>query len=226
VTRTSVVIPLRGLHGGKSRLAPILDLLQRTRLVRSMARHVVSIVLDSGIDGAVYVVTRDPGLDWLIADGDPRVNVLCQPRSHPGMNAAIDLGRQAALAGGAERVLIVPADLPRLTVDDVEVILGSVAPVTIAPDRCGDGTNALLLAATPALFRFVFHFGQHSRRRHGEEADRLGLDVDTLVSPGFQVDLDTPDDWAMLSAQEQTWLLDPRGSFPEASDAALMLEHA
>ena len=226
MTRASVVIPLRGLHASKSRLAPILDPLQRTRLVRAMARHVVSVVLDSRVDGAVFVVTRDPGLDWLIGESETRVIALRQPLSQPGMNAAIDIGREAAIESGAERVLILPADLPRLTVGDVEGILGSAIPVTIAPDQCGDGTNALMLATAHALARFTFHFGHHSRQRHEEEALRQGLDVATIAAPGFQADLDTPADWAMLPAEEQSWLLDPRESVLAAHETALLLEHA
>jgi len=226
VTRTSVVIPLRGLHGGKSRLAPILDSLRRTLLVRSMARHVLSVVLDTHEARAVYVVTRDSDLEWLIGKDGTRVSVLRQALSQPGMNSAIEIGREAAIAGGAGRILILPADLPRLSVDDVEGILDSSAPVTIAPDQCGDGTNALLLAATPAVTRFTFHFGQHSRQRHEEESHRQGLDFATIEAPGFQVDLDTPADWAMLSAEERTWLLDPRESVVAARDSALLLEHA
>lgn len=226
MTRTAVVIPLRGLHGGKSRLAPILDPIQRTTLVQAMARHVVSVVLDAQVNGDIYVVTRDSGMDWLIADGDSRVTVLCQPRSRPGMNAAIDLGRETAIANGAERVLVLPADLPLLTVEDVGRMLASPAPVTLAPDKGGDGTNALLLEGAVALTRFTFAFGQHSRHRHVEEAIHQALDVAIISATGFQVDLDTPADWAMLSAEDRSRLLDPRESVPAAREAALLLEHA
>jgi 2-phospho-L-lactate guanylyltransferase len=198
----------------------------RTTLVRSMARHVVSVVLASAVDGPTYVVTRDPALDWLVAGGDGRLTVLCQPRTHPGMNAAIDMGRAAAVADGAERVLILPADLPRLTGADIERILASPAPVTIAPDMSGDGTNALMLAGVAALAQFTFSFGQHSRHRHDEEASRLELDVATVTAPGFQIDLDTPADWAMLSTEERTWLLDSPEAVLSAREPALLVEHA
>jgi 2-phospho-L-lactate guanylyltransferase len=226
VTHTAVILPLRGLHGGKSRLATMLDPMQRATLVRSMGRHVVSVVLDSSIDGPVFMVTRDPDLDWLVADNQARVAVLCQPRSHPGMNAAVDMGREAAIAGGAERVLVLPADLPRLTVADVARMLASPGPVTIAPDKCGDGTNALMLSGTAALAHFTFSFGQQSRQRHEEEARRLALDVATFPVPGFQVDLDTPADWAMLSTEERSRLLDPREAVLASRESAMLVERA
>jgi 2-phospho-L-lactate guanylyltransferase len=79
----------------------------------------------------------------------------------------------------------------------VRNLLRRDAPVVLAPDRHGTGTNALMLRLGngPDDGRdFAFHFGPGSYALHVDEAHRLGLDVATSLTAGTALDLDTPDD--------------------------------
>ncbi len=192
----AVVIPVRGLFHGKSRLAPLLDPDERSRIVAAMANRVLRAVLRFAPGSRVIVVTRDRDTRWLLTD--PRVEIVTQPDTSWGLNAALDVGRAVAVNGNSQRVMMLPADLPLLTPDDLVALVASPIEVTIATDRAGTGTNALLLTGRTAIETFPFHFGDGSRRLHEEGALALGLHSTTVSLPGLQDDLDTPDDWATL----------------------------
>jgi 2-phospho-L-lactate guanylyltransferase len=217
--RVVAVVPLRDGASGKSRLAHVLDPAARSRLVAVLARHVVRTLLASdGVD-RVVVVTSDPRFTWRAlrdvvvdasdtagdADGLPlltedadRLRIVLQPADRPGLNAAVDVGREIAAEDGPGRLLVAHADLPALTPDDVRAVLADDAPVVVATDRHGAGTNLLVL--DPAAERFRTRFGADSRAAHLTEAGRLGLRAAVVQRPGTAVDLDTVDDWGELPA--------------------------
>ncbi|MFD7312232.1 NTP transferase domain-containing protein [Promicromonospora sp. NPDC059942] len=96
---TTAVVPLRDGVSGKSRLAAVLDAGARRRLVRVLARHVVSTLLAAdGID-RVVVVTADPVFTRETLAG-LSVEVLEQPADRPGLNAALEHARETLAAGG------------------------------------------------------------------------------------------------------------------------------
>ncbi|MFD6135478.1 2-phospho-L-lactate guanylyltransferase [Isoptericola sp. NPDC060257] len=225
--RTVALVPLRDGVSGKSRLASSLDPAARRRLVAALARHVVAVLLAAdGVDRMLVVTADAPFVDQTLAPlrrggssiprrqlelprraetAAPSVEVVPQPPDRPGLNAALDVGREAALERGAERLLVAHADLPLLTTDDVTALLAAGAPapdgarrgdaVVVATDRHLAGTNLLVL---PAAAPFRFRFGEASRTAHVAEAERAGLRPVVVRRPGTAVDLDTIDDWGEL----------------------------
>lgn len=217
------IVPLRDGVSGKSRLATALDPAGRRRLVAALARHVVVVLGSSPGVGRVVVVTADvpftretlaglighvgtsvPGRQSDLPNGrraaeetGGHVAVVEQPADRPGLNAALDVGREHALGPGsvAARLLVVHADLPALTPSDVEAVLGTDADVVVATDRHDAGTNLLVVPVTAA---YRFRFGEDSRAAHLAEAERLGLCSAVVRRPGTAADLDTIDDWAEL----------------------------
>ena len=212
MTRTSVVIPIRGLHGGKSRLAGQLHADQRSALIASMATRVICAVADAGVADSIVIVSREADLLHHLPVGEVRTHLVHQPDHSIGLNAAIDLGRREAMRWQAESMLVLSADLPELTSSAVALFVRRVAgaAVAVVADRAGLGTNALLLRGASALARFGFHFGHDSRRLHRAESLRLGLDHAEQAIPEIALDLDTPDDWAMLNGDVRHHLLIPR----------------
>ncbi len=217
---TTIVIPVRGLYHGKSRLSPVLNTDQRSRIVAAMARHVLQVVLESWPDARVIVVTRDRETAWLDSHRDPRIEIVHQPEHSWGLNAALECGRTAARATALERLLVLSADLPLLEASDLETLLDQAAGITLATDKTGAGTNALLLSEASAIERFPFHFGEGSRRLHEEAALELGLTVTTTSRSGLQLDLDTPEDWDNLPVPTRSRLL------AAAVDRTMILETA
>lgn len=199
---TTAVVPLRDGVSGKSRLAAVLDPGSRRRLVRVLARHVVTTLLATDGIERVVVVTADPvfaretlaGLD---------VEVLEQPAVRPGLNGALEHAREVLAARGPGPLLVAHADLPALTSEDVAALLVGDAPVVVATDRYRSGTNLLLLRFE-AEGGFRFRFGIGSLAAHLAEAEAHGLDAVVVHRPGTAVDLDTADDWSQLPDEVRT----------------------
>jgi 2-phospho-L-lactate guanylyltransferase len=116
-----------------------------------------------------------------------------------GLNAALDAARRELADRGASEVVVLPADLPLVTAADIDALVerGRGAGFALATDAAGLGTNALYLPA-PAAFKF--QFGPGSRRRHLEEAIRLGLKPELVESRNLAFDLDVAEDLIRLRA--------------------------
>jgi len=200
------VVPVRGLVGGKTRLAGTLGAEMREALTRRMLRGVVDAALDSGRIDAVAVISPDAAALAFAAALNPRVVPIVQSPAAPGLDAAADAGRDWANGTGAAAMLVLFGDLPLLTAGDVAGLLDDDAPVVLAPDRHGAGTNALVLRlAVTGAGAFRFQYGAGSYARHRAEGGRLDLVVATRVAPGTADDLDTPADWARL-IDTREWL--------------------
>jgi 2-phospho-L-lactate guanylyltransferase len=194
---TTAVVPLRDGRTGKTRLAEHLDAAERGRLVGTLARHVVATLLTADGIRRVLVVTADPGFVTAALDADPRLEILTQPSARPGLNAAVEFGREhVRRRWPGDRLLVIHADLPALTTDDVAALLAGTASVVLGPDRAGLGTNAVLLR--PGADAFMFAFGSDSLARHRREAQALGSPAALVLRDGTAIDLDTGADFSAL----------------------------
>lgn len=190
-------VPYKGPVGGKRRLAGLLGTRERALLAAAMLEDVLDALLAAPSVAAVAVVAP-PGT-FPTGRGDPRLRMIDDPTAGGpgGLDRAVRLAQQAALDGGADRLLVVPADLPLLRPGDVVALAdaGLAADVVLAPDRLGDGTNALLLRPPDALGPA---FGPGSFRRHRLRAEAAGLTCTVVERPALALDLDTPADLARL----------------------------
>jgi 2-phospho-L-lactate/phosphoenolpyruvate guanylyltransferase len=201
---TWAVVPYKGRHGGKQRLAGLLDEHERRTLSAAMLGDVTAaLTACPGVDRVVVVTPEAVDSDQI---RDPRVSWLLEPRapadtSADGLNGALVYMQQVALRDGARRLLIVPADLPTLTDGDVEAMLDAAgrdgAAIVIAPDQGETGTNALLLSPPDLL---APRFGVDSFRAHRIAAYERGVEPSIVHRPGLALDVDTPGDVARLLA--------------------------
>ena len=183
-----VVIPVKPSHQAKSRLSEFLDESQRAALAEAMLRHVLKAAQGAGQVAQVALL----GPSRLGAPDD--VPLLADPGG--GLNPALHSALAHVAAQGASRMIVLFADLPRLTSQDVGRLAAAAQDaVAIAPDRHGTGTNALSLPI-PAAGGFTLAFGPDSFAAHRAEAGRLGLRIETVHSPGLARDVDVPEDLA------------------------------
>ena len=169
----------------KSRLADVLEPHRRIELVESMLSHVLRTASCCGAVEKVVVVSPEcDGLD------DTVVRVR---DSGIGLNHAFELAREEARTAGAAEIVLLPADLPRLTVEDLELLVsaGRASGLAIAPDRRGTGTNGLYLRADS---KFEFRFGTGSLAAHLAAARRDGIEPAIVHRLGLQEDVDAPTD--------------------------------
>lgn len=200
----SIVVPIRSLSDGKTRLSPVLDPLQRSALTREMLERVVRAALGTVSRAEVVVISPDPDALAEVGRIDPSIRLLYQDPERPGLNPALDQAAAAVRSAGGSTVLILPADLPLISSADIDNLLRRDAPVVIAPDRHGMGTNALMVRLDAFGEPFVFQFGEGSYDKHHEEAARLGVDAMTAMALGTSFDLDTPADLQELDAMRST----------------------
>lgn len=240
----AALVPIRNRVDGKRRLSAEFEPSERRALIESMAHHVVTTLMRSGVVSRVMVVSKDIDLIDDVLPDIGGVALIHQPSSVIGLNAALDLGREWALVRGVSRLLVLSGDLPLLATDDVRELSRRSSAVVLASDWAGRGTNGLLLnegrsphavaaAGMNLISDFAFRFGTDSLSKHVDEAARLDAPVEIVLGPGTGHDLDTPEDWKLLDPGAREWLLphDPcmeRSSSPVHRSwvSAAVLEHS
>jgi 2-phospho-L-lactate guanylyltransferase len=139
----------------------------------------------------VLVISRDTKALSMVREWGAQT---VQESGAPELNNALYRATHAVRTWGADAVLVVPADLPLLTADDVEEVvnLGRYHnTVVIAPDRHEHGTN-LLLVRPPGII--PYSFGEDSFATHQRQAKEVGATIHVYHSNQVALDLDTPGD--------------------------------
>ena len=91
-------------------------------------------------------------------------------------------------------MLILPADLPLITPDDVRNILtlgSDMFTVVLATDQNRDGTNALFIRPSGLI---EYAFGPNSFQRHVRSAREAGVEPKVYHSDRLALDIDLPAD--------------------------------
>jgi 2-phospho-L-lactate/phosphoenolpyruvate guanylyltransferase len=189
------VIPVKPLAQGKQRIAAVLDIEARQRLIQAMLDGVVNALQGSAGIAQIRILTSDAALvrvgsHHLVDRGD-------------GLNASLASAAHTLCQEGADAMLVIPADLPFVTSADIDRLIANARPgrAVMVPDARGSGTNALLLAP-PTLF--VPHFGSASASAHQRAALTVGADVVIHRSYNLGRDIDEPGDLAMLMEGSET----------------------
>ena len=186
------IVPVKPLADAKTRLAGVLNENERAALAKKLLeRTLLKLSRARGLD-RVCVISRDETVLHIAR----KFNAWSIVESHNELNRALEQARQVCIANGAQAVLIVPADLPRVRVRDIEKMIasGEHAPcMVIAPAPRDGGTNALLLHPAHAI---DFQFGENSFAKHCIAAERAGLDILHYDTDTVAFDLDVPEDLA------------------------------
>jgi len=181
-----IVIPLRSVDAGKSRLSTVLDVATRQALIEAMLADVLHAVTTCGGTDVVIAACGDHAAGLAQRFGVPWV----RDEAHAGgLNQALGDVVAAAQKTHAD-VMIVAADLPRITAADLDAVLSSDAPIVIAPTH-DDGT-AVLRQRPPAAFALAY--GPGSATKHAAYGRAAGLSTHVLHRDGLLYDLDTPED--------------------------------
>jgi 2-phospho-L-lactate guanylyltransferase len=194
-----LVVPMKSLRQGKSRLAPALDPVQRQAfLERLLVRTLEQAAQFPGLERTLLV----SGCSETRARAAEFGAQVLQERAGVGLNGALRQARLAVRHRGASHMLVVPCDLPLLRADDLRSLAdsGSARSVGIAPDRARQGTNGLCLK--PSL-EFAFSFGPESFAHHLEQVRQLGMQCVAVESTGLAFDVDLPEDLVHLGELER-----------------------
>lgn len=195
------IVPVKPLRRGKSRLAKVISADERADLNQYLLEHTIQVL--AGIEEIehVLVISRDTAALALARDLGART---VQENGNPDLNTALSRAVEIARSSGTCGILVVPADLPRLNPEDIRKILSyrKQSPVVvIAPDRKKQGTNALLVSP-PDLIEFKY--GPGSFEKHSQAALEAGARLEICHLPALELDLDEPDDLALIEADLRT----------------------
>ncbi|MFO8036935.1 MAG: 2-phospho-L-lactate guanylyltransferase [Anaerolineales bacterium] len=195
------IVPVKPLRRGKSRLSDVLSTDERAELNQYLLEHTIQTLNDVPEIENVLVVSRDPSALSIARELGSRT---VQENGSPGLNLALSRATQVAKTYETRGVLILPADLPKLSADDIHAMLKHMHDppvVVVAPDRDRLGTNALLVCPAGLI---EYDFGPDSFERHCQQAREKGVRLVVCELPSLALDLDEPDDLALMDLDIKT----------------------
>ena len=179
------IVPVKGLDGAKTRLAPRLSADERARLVVDMLDRVLAACAEADAIERTLLVTPDPGLagagvELLVDSGTGHADALALALADPR---------------AADGALVVMGDCPLVTAASLDRLAGSARPLALAPARDG-GVNALALAEVNG---FLPRFGVPVETTLAD-ARAAGLEPVVVEDPALALDVDRPEDYELLLA--------------------------
>jgi 2-phospho-L-lactate guanylyltransferase len=199
------IVPVKPLRRGKSRLSDVLSPDERADLNRSLLVHTLETLTAIPEIEHVLVISRDPGALALAREHGART---VQENGAPELNVALARATLVARSYATRGVLIIPADLPLITPEDVRAMLQRIQEppvVIVSPDRHRQGTNALLVCPAGLI---EYDFGPGSFQRHCERARQAGARLEIFELPSLALDVDLPEDLEKVSEELEGYWLD------------------
>lgn len=192
------IVPVKPLRRGKSRLAGVLSNDDRAELNQRLLLGTIDTLKQISEIADVLVVSRDSEALALAREHGART---LQEDGAPQLNVALERATVVAKSYKAESVLILPADLPQVSTEDLTAFLdaGRQPPVVvIAPDHHHEGTNAILINPAGLI---EYDFGHGSFDRHCDRARKAGATLIVMELASLAKDVDVPADLSFLAAE-------------------------
>lgn len=185
------IVPVKPFREAKSRLASALSQDERAELSKNFLLHTLEVLQHAHVVSRTMVISRDTAA-LHVARTQGAFTVT--ESGTPELNAALARATDVSISMGAEALLIMPSDLPMVSVDDVLALVqaNTVVPgVSLAPDRHESGTNGLFLWPPHAI---PYVFGPDSFAKHLALARERKVAAKVCHLPGFALDVDFPED--------------------------------
>jgi 2-phospho-L-lactate/phosphoenolpyruvate guanylyltransferase len=187
------VIPVKNLQESKQRLSSVFSPNERQQLSIAMLEDVLDAVKSSLIE-EIVVSANDP----LVRESAEKFGASYFSPSEKGLNAAVDQAVSWCKKDGVDSVLILPADIPLLTSQEINRVLFLAkgdSPLIVLCPSWGWGTNALF-EKPPQVVSACF--GPESFVEHMRQAYKKCVSVRVFFSTGFSVDIDSERDLSKL----------------------------
>jgi 2-phospho-L-lactate guanylyltransferase len=193
--KTAALIPAKGFTNAKQRLSSLLRAADRAALAEAMLRDVLRVTLAArGLD-SVYVVTGDAEVRKIAASSGATV---VMEREEKGETEAVAFALLDIQRHGVEAALVIPADIPLLRSEDIEILLGQISRhdgvspfALLVPSHDRMGTNALLLSPPNVI---GLRFGYDSFSYHLSQVAAGELPLRVLENERIALDIDEPQD--------------------------------
>ncbi|HEY3303827.1 MAG TPA: 2-phospho-L-lactate guanylyltransferase [Candidatus Binatia bacterium] len=193
--KIAALIPAKGFTNAKQRLSSLLGAAERAALAAAMLRDVLRVTLAArGLD-SVYVVTGDAKVREIAASMGA---TAIMEREEKGETEAVMFALLDIKRRGVGAALVIPADIPLLSSQDIELLLGEISRhdgvspfALLVPSHDRMGTNALLLAPPNAI---GLRFGYDSFSYHLSRVAAQKLPLRVLENERIALDIDEPQD--------------------------------
>lgn len=189
-----VIVPVKPLRRSKSKLTSILSEEDRAILNLKMYENTLKVLKEITIPHQVLVVSKDSSVLSFARSYNAKT---LQEDGDSGLNLALKKAIQVIKAYSAQSVLILPADLPFITKEDIEGVMEysvGYSFMLISPDRKMSGTN-LLFMSPPDLIEFSY--GPGSFERHVRQAQTQNAHLEVRKFNSTELDIDSPEDFEL-----------------------------
>lgn len=189
-----VIVPVKPLRRSKSKLTSILSEEDRAILNLKMYENTLKVLKEITIPHQVLVVSKDSSVLSFARSYNAKT---LQEDGDSGLNLALKKAIQVIKAYAAQSVLILPADLPFITKEDIEGVMEysvGYSFMLISPDRKMSGTN-LLFMSPPDLIEFSY--GPGSFERHVRQAQTQNAHLEVRKFNSAELDIDSPEDFEL-----------------------------
>ncbi len=189
-----VIVPVKPLRRSKSKLTNVLSEEERAVLNLKMYENTLLALKDIQIPHQVLVVSKDSSVLSIARSHNAKT---LQEDGDSGLNVALKKAIQIVKAYSAQSVLILPADLPFITREDIEGVMGfsnGYSFMVISPDRKMSGTN-LMFISPPDLIEFSY--GPGSFERHVRQAQLHNTHIEVRKFDSTELDIDSPEDFEL-----------------------------
>jgi len=191
----AALIPAKSLDEAKGRLAGLLGEDERRRLALAMLEDIVHTLQAVPRVDSISIVS--PDAEVLGKTKELGATPIEEPSSVRGINQA--LAHAAEAISGADTLLVVLADVPAVTPDEIDAVIDAIPSgkgLVICPSAA-KGTSALALRPPGTIH---FRFGRNSFSDHKREALANGLSMKVVRFDSMSNDIDEPDNLRELLA--------------------------
>ena len=194
--KTAILIPMRSLTEGKSRLSNLLSPHKREKIIKLLFKQLLEklITLKAGLPfifSDILVITPCREVEKISKDYDA---LVLKEKKLTGLNSALRRGICWSSENHYDSSLIIPGDIIDPETKDIKKILEmgrtSKNSMIICPST-DFGTNALFLSLPTKL---NFKFGLNSFFEHQKEAEKISIRPIIAPLDSLKDDLDTGKD--------------------------------
>lgn len=192
--RAILLIPFKSLATAKQRLTEALDVEQRSQLAEAMLRDVLSAAAGVRDCIDIGIVSGDRRAQQIAAEHE---FLVIEDARNESETAAIEMATRWAEENGYDATVVIPADIPLITSDELRRVLDSAPDegAVFVPAYDRRGSNCILRRPASII---PLHFGNDSFVPHCEAMKNTSKELIILEMPGIGLDVDNPHELEML----------------------------
>ena len=197
------IVPIKTFDRAKQRLSNVLTEEERRGLMLAMARDVITSLSRCKELTGILIVSRAREADSLAA---AFATERFSESPDASLAEALTQATHHLVANfNAKGILVVPADVPGIEAEEIDLLIRSNPGVTIMPDSENIGTNGLI-SSPPLAIPYIFD--GKSFKPHVDSAYSNNLSPKIVPASRFALDIDIPED--LLSVMQEGKLSKPK----------------